>query len=215
MSLCLCGESDFQMKKIIFKDKTTKRKIKQASQILQEGKILIHPTENLYGIGAIISATDTIIRISKIKKRNKKEGFIVLIGNISQLYLLVDSSAIGYIEEKLINQYWPGPLTIIFNAKKKYCQNPICYNKTIAVRLVGNEITREIINKVGIPIISTSINISGEKEALKTEDIIKKFESQIDGIVIDKIHTFTNKPSTIVKVVNKKIEVLREGAITL
>lgn len=201
------------MKQIIFKNSIEKRKIKQASQILQEGKILIHPTENLYGFGAIIIATDTIIKISKIKKRNKKEGFIVLIGDFSQLNLLVNE--ISDIEKKLIDEYWPGPLTIIFNAKKKYWQSPICYNKTIAVRLVGNDITREVINEVGIPIISTSINISGEKEALKIEDIIKKFESQIDGIVIDKIPTFTNKPSTIVKVVNRKIEVVRKGAITL
>jgi L-threonylcarbamoyladenylate synthase len=200
------------MKQIIFERKIKKIKIKQASQILQQGKILIHPTENLYGFGAIITAEDSIRKISKIKKRKEKQGFIVLIGDLSQMNLLVNE--ISDIEKKLIDEYWPGPLTIVFNAKKKYWQSPICYNKTIAVRLVGNEITREIINKVGTPIISTSINISGEKDALKTKNIIKKFESQIDGIVIDKIHTFTNKPSTIVKVVNRKIEVLREGAIT-
>jgi len=204
---------DFQGKKIIFKDKTTKRKIKQASQILQEGKILIHPTENLYGIGVIITNKEAINKISHIKKRKEEQGYIVLIGDLSQLKFLV--SKISVTKKKLIEKYWPGPLTIIFNPSKKYWQSPICYNKTIAIRLVGNEITREIINKVGTPIISTSINISGEKETLKIEDIIRKFESQVDGIVIDKIHTFTNKPSTIVKVVNKKIEVVREGAITL
>ena len=201
------------MKKIIFANRIKKRKIKQASRILQEGKILIHPTENLYGFGAIITNKEAINKISYIKKRKEEQGYIVLIGDLSPLNSLV--SKISVIEEKLINQYWPGPLTIIFNAKKMYWQSPICYNKTIAVRLVGNEITREIINKVGIPMISTSINISGEKEALKIEDIIKKFESQVNGIVIDKIHTFTNKPSTIVKVVNSKIEVVRKGAITL
>ncbi|MEA3476033.1 MAG: L-threonylcarbamoyladenylate synthase [Candidatus Cloacimonadota bacterium] len=201
------------MKKIIFVNRIEERKIKQASQILQEGKILIHPTENLYGFGAIISSETAIKKIEVMKKRKEKSGFIVLIGNFSQIHSLVCS--ISTSENELIKKYWPGPLTIILNAKKKYWQRPICYNKTIAVRLVGNEITREIINKVGTPIISTSINISGEKEALKTEDIITKFESQIDGIVIDKIHTFTNKPSTIVKVVNQKIKVVREGAVTL
>ncbi|MCK4359479.1 MAG: threonylcarbamoyl-AMP synthase [Candidatus Cloacimonetes bacterium] len=201
------------MKKIIFANRIEMKKIKQATEILQEGKILIHPTENLYGFGAIITNKEAINKISHIKKRKEKQGYIVLIGDLSPLNSLV--SKISVIEKKLIDEYWPGPLTIIFNAKKKYWKNQICKNKTIAVRLVGNVITQEIINETGIPIISTSINISGEREIFEINDIITKFENQVEGIVIDEINTFTNLPSTIVKVVNNKVEVLRKGAITL
>lgn len=201
------------MKKIIFEDRIEKKKIKQAAEILQDGKILIHPTENLYGFGAIITNKEAINKISHIKKRKEEQGYIVLIGDLSQLSFLI--SKISVIEKKLMDEYWPGPLTIIFNAKKKYWQNPICQNRTIAIRFVGNIITQEIINKAGIPIISTSINISGEREIFEIDDIITKFENQVEGIVIDKIHKFTNIPSTIVKVINNKVEVLRKGATTL
>ena len=201
------------MKKIVFKNKIEKKKIKQAAEILKDGKILIHPTENLFGFGSIINSKVSIEKISQIKKRNNKQGFIVLIGNLSQIFLLIDK--ISNIENGLINQYWPGALTIIFDAKKKLWQNPICQNKTIAVRFVGNIITQEIISETGIPIISTSVNISSEREIFEIEDIITKFENQVEGIIIDKINTFTNLPSTIVKVVNDRIEVLRKGAIIL
>ncbi|MBC8527595.1 MAG: threonylcarbamoyl-AMP synthase [Candidatus Cloacimonetes bacterium] len=201
------------MKQIIFEDKIEKKKIKQAANILRQGKILIHPTENLYGFGAIITKEDTITRIEVIKKRKEKEGFIVLIGDLSQINLLVKE--ISNIEKTLIEKYWPGPLTIIFDAKKKYWETSICKDNTIAVRFVGNIITREIINEVRIPIISSSVNISGEKESLHINNIINNFENQVNGIVIDKIHKFTEVPSTIVKVVNKKIKVLRKGAIIL
>ena len=211
------------MKQIIFKEKIEKRKIYQAADILKEGKILIHPTENLYGFGAIISAEKSIEKIFDIKRRKNKQGFIVLIGNLSQLNLLANK--ISEVEKKLIDKFWPGALTIIFDAKNKFWKSPICQNKTIAVRFVGNEITQKIINETGIPIISTSVNISGEVRQLRdgvpiysgladdVNEIINKFENQVDGIVIDKIHEFTSLPSTIVKVIEDRIIVLRKGAI--
>ncbi|MCK4339528.1 MAG: threonylcarbamoyl-AMP synthase [Candidatus Cloacimonetes bacterium] len=201
------------MEKIIFENRIEMKKIKQAARILQDGKILIHPTENLYGFGAIITNKEAINKISHIKKRKEEQGYIVLIGDLSPLNSLV--SKISVIEKKLMDEYWPGPLTIIFNAKKMYWKNQICQDKTIAVRFVGNFIIQEIINETGIPIISTSINISSEREIFKIDDIINRFENQVEGIVIDKIHKFTNIPSTIVRVVNNKVEVLRKGAITL
>lgn len=202
---------NFIMKQIIFKDRIENRKIKLAAKILIEDGILIHPAENLYGFGAIISAQKSIAKISAIKKRKSKKSYIVLIGNLSQLDLLVNK--ISEVEKKLIDKFWPGALTIIFPAKKKFWKSPICQNKTIAIRFVGNEITQKIINETRIPIISTSVNISQKDEFYEVNKIIKKFENRVDGIAIDKIHKFRNLSSTIVKVVDKKIMILREGAI--
>jgi len=112
-----------------------------------------------------------------------------------------------------MQKYWPGPLTLILRAKKEYWKNPVCYRKKIAVRMVGNDITRAILKEANLPIISTSINISGEKSINDPKLIEEKFRNEVDGMVIGKIDHFSDKPSTIAKVIGRKVFVLRKGAI--
>jgi L-threonylcarbamoyladenylate synthase len=205
------------MEKIFFEKGIEENKISRAVSILQRGGVLIHPTENIYGFGALISEKNAIERIHSIKKREnapqKKHGYIVLIGELKQLKSLV--STISPVEARLIKRYWPGPLTIIFSASKSIEKNPACYKGKIAVRYVGNPITQEIIRQAKCPIISTSINISGEKPLTDIDGIINWFGSMVDGIVIDKIHQFTDKPSTVIKVEDGKPIVIRKGAIDI
>lgn len=207
----------YKVEKIIFEKGIDKNKISIAASILQKGGVLIHPTENIYGFGALITAENAIERINRIKKRQnalqKKQGYIVLIGELKQLKGLV--SHISPIETQLINRYWPGPLTIIFSANKSIEKNPSCYQGTIAVRYVGNAITQEIVRQAQSPMISTSINISGEEPETDIERIIERFAHMVDGIVIDKIHRFTNKPSTIVKVEDGIPVAIRKGAVAI
>ncbi|MEA2105000.1 MAG: L-threonylcarbamoyladenylate synthase [Candidatus Cloacimonadota bacterium] len=198
------------MKKIYFSKINNLAKIAEASEILENDGILIHPTENLYGFGASIFSNTAIQKISEMKNRENQMGFIILIGSKNQLNLLVDE--IGELEKKAMLNYWPGPLTIILKAKKKFWTSPFCKNKTVAVRLVGNPITREIITKFGKAIISTSVNVSGEKVLLSTDNIANRFGKFVDGFVIDNVHKFFNQPSTIIKFENNHLIILREGA---
>lgn len=205
------------MRKIVFEKGIDKNKIAIAASILQNGGILIHPTENLYGFGALLTIPDAIERIDNIKKRQsstpQKLGYILLVGKLNQLKGLV--SHISLVEKQLINQYWPGPLTIIFSASQSLQNNPVCYEGTIAVRYVGNPITQEIVRQAKYPMISTSINISGEEPETDIDRIIQRFGPMVDGIVVDKIHTFTHKPSTVVKVENGMPVIIRKGAVSI
>ena len=201
------------MEKIIFEKQINSDKLKKAAQILRNDGILIHPTENLYGFGAMINSTAAIERISHLKKRTPKKGYIVLIGDKSQLESIVQN--INQIQKELMRKFWPGSLTIIFVASKQLRGSPVCPNETIAVRLVGNPITRNIIKYCNSPIISTSVNVSGNKIINEPKQIISKFSDNVDGFVIDKIHNFSLEPSTIVKEKNNKIKILRQGILKI
>ena len=146
------------MQKIIFNNTIDSDKIDQAVEILNNNGILIHPTENLYGFGAKLDAAETIKKIGEIKQRTSNKGYIILIGSKTQLEKL--TSSISPQKRKLMDKYWPGPLTIIFPAKKQFRDHPACLENTFAIRFVGNPITRMIIKNCGSPIISTSIYIS-------------------------------------------------------
>ncbi len=200
------------MKKILFTDSIDPSLVSQAAGILRNNGILIHPTENLYGFGANIYDNVSIQKIIELKHREKNtKGFVVLVSDFVQLDRLI--AGVNRIEKNLMQKYWPGPLTLILRAKKEYWKNPVCYRKKIAVRMVGNDITRAILKEANLPIISTSINISGEKSINDPKLIEEKFRNEVDGMVIDKINHFSDKPSTIAKVIGRKVFVLRKGAI--
>ncbi len=200
------------MKTLLFKDSIQDSLISRAAGILLDNGILIHPTENLYGFGANIFDTNSIKKIMELKQRRKNtRGFIVLVADFIQLDRLIDK--VSRTEKNLMQKYWPGPLTILLRAKKEYWRNPVCYKKKFAIRMVGNEITRSILKQTNLPMISTSINLSGQDSINDVNLIKKKFGNDVQGMVIDNIHSFNNKPSTIVKVFHGKVVLIRKGAI--
>ena len=200
------------MKKLIFTDSIDLSLVSQAAGIIKNNGILIHPTENLYGFGANIYDNASIQQIIKLKHRKKNtKGFVVLVSDYIQLDKLIAGA--NSVEKNLMQKYWPGSLTLVLRAKKEYWKNLICYRKKIAVRMVGNDITRAILKEANLPIISTSINISGEKSINDPKLIEDKFCNYVDGMVIDKVDHFSDKPSTIAKVIGRKVIVLRKGAI--
>lgn len=201
------------MKKIVFTKFPHPVKTDRAVRILHENGILIHPTENLYGFGAKFFANKAISRISNIKKRTQSKGYITLIGERKQLQSLVRS--VNPKQQELIDQFWPGPLTIIFSVQERYLDHPAVIDGTIAVRYVGNPITRKIIKQAHSPIISTSINISGKDIINDESEITKLFSQSVQGFVVDTIHKFTAKPSTIVEVKNNTVKIIRSGVLEL
>jgi len=200
------------MKKLVFNDSIEPSLVSQAAGILKRNGILIHPTENLYGFGAQIYDISSIHKIMELKQRKlNTKGFVVLVSDYIQLERLVAKT--NKTEKDLMQRFWPGPLTLVLRAKKEFWKNPSCYRRKIAVRMVGNDITRAILKEANLPMISTSINISGERSMNDPKLIEKKFRNQVAGIIIDNINSFGEKPSTIVKVTGEKVFVLRKGVI--
>ena len=176
---------------------------KEAAEFLLEGEIIAYPTETVYGIGGDPFSDGIFEKIGRIKRRNVNQ-YILLIPNKEWLERLVEEIPTKAI--KLIDKFWPGPLTVIFRKKKEYINIP---GETIALRISPHDNLVKLFKLYDNPIISTSANISGSPPAKNMEEIIKYFDNKIPGI-LEGTPSGT-QPSTIYDSLTN--EILREGAI--
>jgi L-threonylcarbamoyladenylate synthase len=184
--------------------------INNAALHLKQGNVVIYPTDTLWAIGCTADNDKAIEKIFNIKKRNIKKSFIIL---VDSLYLLDQLIYLSNKERKIINKY-KKPLTIIYNKIKtnhSISQLLINKNKTLAIRVTKNFFCKKIINILQKPIISTSANISNS-------GILPDSYNKIPCIIKNKVDYIVNlykkkkfyKPSTIVKVDNNKIIIIRK-----
>lgn len=186
-------------------------KIKLAAQSIKQGKLVLFPTETVYGIGANALNIQAVKDIFIAKGRAQDNPLIVHIANIEMLKELVKK--VGEIEKKLINNFWPGPITIIFE-KKPIIPDVITGGLgTVAIRMPSNEIARKLIEYANLPIAAPSANVSGKPSGTVIEDIIDELDGKVDYI-IDSGKVDIGLESTVVRVVDDVVHILRPGKIT-
>lgn len=171
---------------------------------LKKGKIVILPTDTVYGFSGIVdsvSNTDSVIR--SIKGRAETKPLIQLISSPEDLTLFTND----IIPEKLL-QKWPGALTIIVKNKNTL------KGETTAFRCPGDKWLRSIIKEVASPIYSTSVNRSGAPVLDAVAEIEKEFHKEVD-LIVDDGDKKNALPSTIVKIENGKISILRQGSVII
>lgn len=187
-------------------------KIKEASICIKKGKIVLFPTETVYGIGANALEKKAVDKIFKAKGRASDNPLIVHICNLEMLNSLVEE--VGEIEKKLINKFWPGPLTIIFNRKECVPNNVTAGLNTVGIRMPSNKIANKLIEFANLPIAAPSANISGKPSGTKIEDIIDELDGKVDYI-LDSGMVDIGVESTVVRVIENKVHILRPGKITV
>lgn len=196
-----------------YKGMLSKNEIVTIADDIKKGKIFVFPTETVYGIGTNVYNEESCKKIYEIKKRPEWKPLIVLISGSKMLNGLVKN--INDIEKKLIDTFWPGPLTIVFQKKEnllisKYVSAGL---DTIGIRMTDGEIVQKIIRKANVPIVAPSANLSGRTDGTKILEIMDEVGNGIDGI-IDIGDISDSIPSTLVQVFENKIKVLREGKIS-
>lgn len=186
-------------------------KIKAAAEAIKAGELVLFPTETVYGLGANGLDEKAVKKIYEAKGRASDNPLILHIFNIDMLYKLVED--VNEIEKKLIEEFWPGPLTIIFK-KKEIVPNIITGGlDTVAIRMPKNIIARKLIEYSNKPIAAPSANISGKPSGTLLDDIKEEFQGKvkymIDGGKVD-----IGLESTVVRIIDNKIHILRPGKIT-
>ena len=173
---------------------------------LIESKILVYPTDTLYGIGCNAQREDLVLNIFKIKKRLLTKPLSIVAPSIEWIY---KNCKVNKSQKKLIEKYLPGPYTLIFEKKEKtFLSLATASGDTIAVRFLDTKI-QELIAKANIPFVTTSANISGDKRILKRPNSLKKeIKENIDYIVIENQEKMTFIPSTIIDVRKEKERLL-------
>lgn len=194
-----------------FKEKINDKELKRCAESIKNGNLVIFPTETIYGIGADGLNETAVKKIYEAKGRKSDNPLILHISNKNMINDIAKN--IGDIELKLIDAFFPGPLTIIF--EKKDCVPSIVTGglDTVAVRMPSNEIANKLIEYANTPIAAPSANVSGRPSGTNVSDIIDELGSKVDYI-IDGGDSKIGVESTVIRVIDGNIHILRPGYIT-
>lgn len=185
--------------------------IDRASNIIKGGGLVAFPTETVYGLGADGLNPKAIKKIYEAKGRPSDNPLILHISSIDELYTLI--KGITPLAKELINAFWPGPLTMIF---EKSDIVPKCITgglDTVAIRFPINKIARAIIKKSKTPIAAPSANSSGKPSPTRASHVKFDLDGKID-MIIDGGACEVGLESTVVDVTGDIPIILRPGAIT-
>lgn len=185
--------------------------INKAAQILISGGLVAIPTETVYGLAANALDINAVSNIFLVKGRPQDNPLIVHISDKKELYKLV--LGINEIEEKLIDTFWPGPLTIIFKKSNIIPDVVTGGLDSVAIRLPENIVARSIISASGVPIAAPSANISGKPSPTKASHVYDDLDGKIP-LIVDFGDCDIGLESTVVRVEGDKIRILRPGKVT-
>lgn len=194
-----------------FKENIDDDKLKEIAKEIKNGKIVIFPTETVYGIGTNGLDESAVKKLYLVKKRSFNNPISLLVNNINMIEAVTKN--ITKLEYALIEKFLPGPLTIILQKKEIVPDIVTANSDTVGIRIPENQIALKLIEYAGIPIATPSANISGKPSGTSIQDIMKDFDKGVDYF-IDDGPSKIGKASTIVKVINGIPHILREGKIT-
>ncbi|SRR6056297_273125 len=161
---------------------TEKQTIDRAVDYLLYGKIIVCPTDTVYGLSCLADNQGAVEKIYQTKNRSRKKPLLVLVDSLDMAreYFEIDKAQEEYLRSK-----WPGPISFLLKDKGKLASNLNFARDGLAVRLPKNEFLIKIISKLGKPLASTSLNKSGEKILVRVSDIEKYFKEEEIDLVID------------------------------
>ena len=188
-----------------------KELLQEAAQYIKDGKLVLFPTETVYGIGADGLNEEAVKNIFIAKGRASDNPLILHVSNLEMIERIAKD--ISPLEYELINNFFPGPLTIVLN-RQDIVPNVVTANlDTVGIRMPENKIAHDLIELSNTPIAAPSANISGKPSGTNINDIFNELNDRADYI-IDGGDTKIGLESTVIRVINNEINILRPGKIT-
>tara|TARA_R110002124_G_scaffold79587_1_gene211488 strand:+ start:183 stop:1112 length:930 start_codon:yes stop_codon:yes gene_type:complete len=177
-------------------------------QAIKNGNVVAFPTETVYGLGADAQNPEAIAKVFETKGRPSDNPLIVHISNSDQIHDFV--SNIPESAQLLIEEFWPGPLTLVFNKKPEVLDVVTAGLGTVAIRMPANEIALELISQTG-PLVAPSANKSGAPSPTKASHIKADFGDSV--LLIDGGKTQVGLESTVLDLTGEDPIILRPGSI--
>ncbi len=181
-------------------DNPQKRPINKLVQVLDQGGLIIYPTDTFYGIGCDLFNKKSIQRVYQIKRRPLKKPFSFVCADLKDISLYAQVSNYAY---RIMKRLLPGPYTFILEGTRLVPKLMLTRRRTVGIRVPKNKISLDIVKSLGRPIISTSVHLD---DPSVIHDTYSSFvEVVIDGGVI------SYEPSTVVSLIDDNPEVIRKG----
>ncbi len=194
--------------------KLTKRlqaQIERGIAVLREGGTVAFPTDTVYGLGARADNQWAVAKVYQIKQRRSDVAVPLLLARPEQLNEVAES--VPPIAKLLAEKFWPGALTIVVIKSSAVPDIVTAGGPTVAVRVPDHPVPIALIEGVGVPIIGTSANLSGQPSPLTAAEVRAQLDEKAD-LIIDGGRCKGGVESTVIDVTGKKPVILREGAIS-
>jgi len=186
-------------------------KIKKITEAFSNGKLVVFPTETVYGLGANGLDEEACKKIFVAKGRPQDNPLILHIAEVSQLDELVEE--IPDKAKDLIEMFWPGPLTLILKKSERVSDVVTAGLSTVAIRMPSHKIAREILKDCMLPIAAPSANISGRPSTTSFRRVVEDLASKVD-IIVDGGRSDVGIESTVVDMTVDPPMILRPGKVT-
>ncbi|MFQ5560305.1 MAG: L-threonylcarbamoyladenylate synthase [Nitrospinota bacterium] len=182
------------------------RILEQACEVLAKGGIIVYPTDTIYGLGCSIFSEQAVRRVYKIKGRDSRNPMSIICSGLEDISKFATVPNFAF---RLMKRSLPGPYTFILESSKEVPKYIRSTKKTVGIRVPDHTLCLALVKKFGHPIITTSVNISGEAPLNEPDIVEDSFEKDIDLLVDSGM--LTTGPSTVVDCSKGSPEILRHG----
>ena len=189
-----------------------KKELNNIVKLILDGKIIVFPTETVYGIGANAFNEAAVKKVFEAKSRPQDNPLIVLVSKKEEIKSITKN--VNEIEQSLIDNFMPGPFTLILEKNENIPDIVSAGLNVVGVRIPDNKIAQKIIETAKVPLVGPSANISGKPSGTKISDIKEELEEKVSAI-IDGGESKIGIESTVVKVIDGIPTILRPGKITI
>ena len=186
------------------------RVLRAAAEVVLRGGVIGFPTDTLYGLGCSLFDVEAVRMVARLKRRDPSLAVISLIPESRQAYGL--AGEVKPVAERLVERFWPGPLSLIFRAAPIVPARVRGAGGTVALRCPKDDLCRRLLGVIGGPVVSSSANLSGQRTAETAEEVLQIFGNQLD-LVIDGGPRRGGVASTLVDVSGDRPRLLRRGAV--
>nr|WP_302828907.1 L-threonylcarbamoyladenylate synthase [uncultured Bacteroides sp.] len=171
--------------------------IKKACQVMNEGGIILYPTDTIWGIGCDATNEDAVRRVYEIKQRSDSKAMLVLVDSAVKVdFYVQDVPEIAWDLIEVADK----PLTVIYSGARNLAHNLIAEDGSVGIRVTNEEFSKRLCQQFRKAIVSTSANVSGQPSPKNFSEISEEIKSAVDYIVGYRREEMTNpKPSSIIK----------------
>lgn len=187
--------------------------IPEAVTALKQGEVICYPTETFYAVGCNALDPLAVESVYKAKKRSGSMPLPVLIGSMEQLSLVTDVQS--EIVQAIANRFWPGALSVLVTASDRI--SPVLTGETgrVAVRVTPHPVARELCLDAGVPLVSTSANMSGRSAVTAASELDPELTENVAGVVDLEPAPAGGMPSTLIEIVGPRaVSIVRNGAVS-
>jgi L-threonylcarbamoyladenylate synthase len=185
-------------------------KINQAAKIIQSGGLVAFPTQTFYALGADTSNPEAVKRVFEVKARPLDKPLPVLVARMRDVYRLVQE--VPRVSQSLLDEFWPGPLTLVFKSSPLIPSIVRGRSDTIGIRIDQNLVALALIEASHTPLTATSANLSGNRSPVNAGQVMKDLGGRIEAI-LDGGPAEIGIGSTVLDLTTDPPLILREGVI--